>query len=188
LNISWADAIARPEADDEERARALIASYAIACAMDGIPAIYFHSVIGSRNWQEGPGILGYNRAINRERPALDALESDLANPDSMRALSLTGLTSLLRERGRRPAFAPASSRTAIGVPGPVFMVERGGGPDAVLVLVNCSREPARISVPEAWQDHARAFDPVHGRHVNIDSLDERLVVPGYVVLWLERTS
>ncbi|HUW68912.1 MAG TPA: alpha-amylase family glycosyl hydrolase [bacterium] len=188
LNISWADAIARPEADDEERARALIASYAIACAMDGIPAIYFHSVIGSRNWQSGPGILGYNRAINRERPALDALESDLADPDSMRAISLAGLTSLLRERFRRQAFAPASPRTAFAVPGPVFMVERGSGSDALLVLVNCAREPARVSVPEAWRFQVRAFDPVGGSHMNIDPLDERLMVPGYAVRWLERTS
>ncbi|MBN2874439.1 MAG: sugar phosphorylase, partial [Spirochaetales bacterium] len=71
LNVSWADAVSAPEANDEERAQALVASYAIACAMDGVPAFYFHSVVGSRSWQQGPDTLGYNRAINRERPALD---------------------------------------------------------------------------------------------------------------------
>ncbi|GAB1457344.1 hypothetical protein MASR2M48_26520 [Spirochaetota bacterium] len=67
LNISWADAVSRPEADDAERSKALIASYAVACAMDGVPALYFHSIIGSRNWKEGQVESGIQQGIKQRK-------------------------------------------------------------------------------------------------------------------------
>lgn len=188
LNISWADAIARPDASDGERARAVVASHAIACAMDGMPAVYFHSAVGSRNWLAGPRLLGYNRAINRERPPLDLLEQELARPESLRAMTLAGLASLLRERGKRPAFAPAAPRTIRAVSGPVFMVERGDPSNAVLVLVNCSREPAAVRLPPLWRAQSRAFDPVTGVHHDAAQLDGTLALPGYAVRWLEHAG
>lgn len=186
LNVSWADAVARPEADDAERARALVASYAIACAMDGMPAVYFHSAVGSRNWADGPGRLGYNRAINRERPALAELEAALGDPVSSRARSLSGLSSLLRERAGRPAFAPSSPRRAFPSSGAVFAVERGSGADAVLVLVNCSREEGRFPPPDGWRASTSALDPVSGGPVRLRREGGSLIMEGYGVLWLER--
>ncbi len=188
LNISWADAIARPDASAGERARAVVASHAIACAMDGIPAVYFHSAVGSRNWLAGPRLLGYNRAINRERPPLDALEQELARPESLRAMILAGLSSLLCERGTRPAFAPGAPRTIRAMSGPVFMVERGDPANAVLVLVNCSREPATVRLPPPWQAHTSAFDPVTGSRRDGAPSEGRLVLPGYAVRWLEHAG
>ncbi|PKL08445.1 MAG: sugar phosphorylase [Spirochaetae bacterium HGW-Spirochaetae-7] len=186
LNISWADAVSRPEADDDERSRALIASYAVACAMDGVPALYFPSIAGSRSWCDGPARLGYNRAINRERPRLDELEASLADPASMRSRSLAGLSSLLRERARRPSFAPAAARVAHPASGPVFIVERGTGNDAVLVLINCSPFQAAATIPAAWERTARAFDPVNGRAVQLPPSHGFVTLGAYDVRWLER--
>ena len=186
LNVSWADAVARPEADDDERSNALVASYAIACAMDGVPAVYFHSAVGSRNWEEGPRRLGYNRAINRERPVLDGLEAALDDPTSMRARTLAGLSSLLRERAKRPAFAPSSPRRAFPSSGAVFAVERGSGTDAVLVLVNCSREQGRAPLPDGWLASTSAIDPVSGGAVGLRREGDALIMEGYGVLWLRR--
>lgn len=186
LNVSWADAVARPGAGDAERAAALVASYAIACAMDGVPALYFHSAVGSRNWAEGPERLGYNRAINRRRPRLDELESALDDPLSMRGRSLAGMTSLLRERSKRPAFSPSAARTAYPASGPIFVVERGSGPDSVLVAVNCSKDPASFVPPNGWKSAVRAFDPISCRRAPLATRDEAVRVAGYGVLWIER--
>lgn len=184
LNISWADAVAAPGADESERAAALVASYAIACAMDGVPAVYFHSAIGSRNWADGPALLGYNRAINRERPRLDELEAALDSPASTRALALAGLSSLLRERARRPAFSPTSPRRGYPAQGPVFIVERGTADEATLAVVNCSRREAPVSLPSGWAG-AEAFDPVAGVRVPIPAA-AAVSLKGYSVLWLHR--
>jgi sucrose phosphorylase len=186
LNISWGDAVARPDADERERAHALIASYAVACAMDGVPALYFHSMFGSRNWKEGPALLGYNRAINRERPALDALESQLDDPGSMRAISFAGLSSLLRERARRPVFSPASPRRAWPMEGSVFAVERGSGHTAVLVLVNCSGKTAHVYLPESWLTAKSGFDPVNGQEALLNRTGNgKLELEAYQVIWIE---
>lgn len=186
LNVSWADAIARADAKDQERAPALIASYAIACAMDGIPAVYFHSVMGSRNWTDGVRLRGYNRAINRERPAVDTLERELSRPGSLRSLALTGFASLLRRRSAMPAFAPASPRRAFEGEGPVFAVQRGEVSGAVLVLVNCSREPATARVPESWRGTCALVDPVCGHEPDRRAVAAGLPLPGYAVRWLRR--
>jgi len=189
LNISWSDAVAPVGADDGTRARALIASYAVACAMDGVPALYFHSMFGSRSWQAGPEKLGYNRAVNRERPALNHLEEELDNPSSMRAMAFAGLSSLLRERAKRTVFSPEAPRKALPAAGPVFAVERGSGAETVLVLVNCSEHEARIVLPPGWQSGTRGFNPVSGMaSMPLRSGEGSLVMTGYQVLWIEHSS
>ena len=186
LNVSWADAVSRPDADEAERARALCASYAVACAMDGVPALYFHSMFGSRGWKEGPKLLGYNRAINRERPTLDELEAALDEPGSMRSIAFAGLSSLLRERAKRPAFSPSSGRRAWPAAGPVFAVERGDGKNAVLALVNCSDKAAAVELPGPWNGAVAGFDPVAGRPLALGRTEGgALALEGYQVLWVE---
>jgi len=188
LNVSWVDAVARPGADNDERSRALVASYAVALAMDGVPAVYFHSMVGSRNWKEGPGQLGYHRAINRERPALDELEAALDDPRSLRARSLAGLSSLLRERAKRPAFSPSAPRKAMLSTGPVFVVERGSGSGAILVAVNCNPSAATFDAPEGWNRAVFAFDPVAPGRTILAPESGAFPIHGYGVLWLERST
>jgi len=177
--------VARPGADADERSRALVASYAVACAMDGIPAIYFHSMIGSRNWTDGPARLGYNRAINRQRPLLDELDAELADPASMRALSMAGLSSLLSERAKRPAFAPGAARKAYPAEGSVFLLERGYGEHAVLVAINCGSAEVTCMRPGAWRHATRATNPVNGSTIALETDKDSIELPGYGVLWFE---
>lgn len=185
LNISWSDAVAPVDATEEERVASLLASYAIACAMDGLPAIYFHSLAGSRSWLDGPETLGYNRAINRQRPRIDELEQDLNDPTSLRARVLEGFRCLLLERSRRPTFAPGSPRQVISGVGQVFALERGAGSSAVLVLVNCGRSPTIFTLPERWGKAQKLTDPCTGSRSNRYGGEEKLALPGYSVRWLE---
>lgn len=147
LNISWSDAVAGPGATDGERIDALLASYALAFAMDGLPAAYFHSLVGSASWRDGVELLGYNRAINRERPPEDALSAALDDPGSPRARALSGFRALLRARAARPAFAPSAPRRAYHGGGPVVFIERGRA---------ASGNPAAAGRPEASAASGRA--------------------------------
>jgi sucrose phosphorylase len=182
LNISWSDAVAPVDANDDERVAALLASYAVACAMDGVPAVYFHSLAGSRSWQDGPIALGYNRAINRQRPQVAELEAALDDPASMRARSLAGFSSLLVARGQRPAFASDSPRRVLSGDGPVFALERGSGSGRVLVLVNCGREKVDYTLPAGWAKATKFTDPCSGSETRVDGT---VALPGYCVRWLE---
>jgi sucrose phosphorylase len=68
LNCSYASVTAPP---DMNRARAFAAVHGVLFSLSGLPAVYFHSWVGSQAWTEGPKLLGYNRAINREKPPID---------------------------------------------------------------------------------------------------------------------
>jgi len=56
LNTVYLSAMDTPEK--------FLCSQAIQLSLQGVPAIYFNSLIGAENWKEGAQKLGYNRAIN----------------------------------------------------------------------------------------------------------------------------
>ena len=49
LNINYQDALASPEESDEQRIDKFLAAETILLSMQGIPGIYIHSLLGSRN-------------------------------------------------------------------------------------------------------------------------------------------
>ncbi|MDR0589447.1 MAG: sugar phosphorylase [Spirochaetaceae bacterium] len=126
------------------RARAFLATQGVLLALPGLPAIYFHSWIGSPAWREGPALLGSNRAINREKPPLDRVETELGDPASMRRQVYRGLSRLLEFRGSEGALSPEVPHRIPEAAGPVFAVLRGPGPGGrwVLCMQNLGPESA----------------------------------------------
>jgi sucrose phosphorylase len=150
LNCSWADMTA-PESlgSAEVQARSFLASYAVALALPGLPAVYFHSWIGSRAWKEGPDKLGYNRAINREKPAIDEVEKELERSGSFRALVMEGFQKLFAFRSAEPAFNPQSPCRILecAETSGLFALLRGSDSEggSVLCVQNFSAEEANFN-------------------------------------------
>ena len=97
-------------------------------ALTGVPAVYFHSLVGSRNWREGPGLTGSKRSAHRERLDAEALERELDEAGTVRSRVYSGLLNLLAARGRRPAFDPASPQLVLSPDGSGEILEgRQGG-------------------------------------------------------------
>jgi sucrose phosphorylase len=152
LNCSYVDMVA-PESlgPPELRARAFLASQGTLLALSGLPAVYFHSWLGSPAWKEGPVVLGYNRAINREKPPIDRVERELDDPGSFRSLVYRGMGKLLRFRREEEAFDPGIPQRVLDARGAVFALLRG--PDRqgrfVLCAQNLGGREAVLSVPPA---------------------------------------
>jgi sucrose phosphorylase len=126
LNCSWADMVApRDLGSVELRARAFLATQAVLFALPGLPAVYFHSWIGSEGWKEGPGLLGYNRAINRQKPPIDLVESELDDRSSFRYRVYQGFGELIDFRKTERAFDPESPCRILDSEGSIFALERG---------------------------------------------------------------
>ena len=86
LNITYIDALLDPkEEKDPLHINRILVSQAIQYALPGVPATYIHSLLGSRNWQEGVQQTGQPRSINREKLNLDQLETELEDPGSFRS-------------------------------------------------------------------------------------------------------
>ena len=77
LNINYQDALASPEDSDEIRIKRFLAAETILLSMQGLPAIYIHSLLGSRNDYYDKAVSGIYRRINREQLDVSWLERQL---------------------------------------------------------------------------------------------------------------
>ncbi|MDL2228740.1 sugar phosphorylase [Treponema sp. OttesenSCG-928-L16] len=167
LNCSYAGVAAPPSLGPPElRARAFLATQAVLLALSGLPGVYFHSWIGSEAWEDGPEILGYKRAINREKPPIDLVEDELDDPSSFRSRVYRGFERLLAFRGKEAAFDPAAPQQLVPSEKSLFVLLRG--PDAegrrVLCIQNLGPERMTLSysdmadIPaEPWETKWIAF-------------------------------
>lgn len=152
LNCSYLSVAApRSLGGAEKRGRAFLCCHAVLCALAGLPAVYFHSWIGSEHWTEGPALCGYKRAVNRERPLVHQVEAALADTASLRAVIHRGFSKMLNFRAAEPAFAPGSPQLVLPSCGSVFAILRG--PDrtgrSVLCLQNFSGKVIRYRIDTA---------------------------------------
>ncbi len=184
LNASWFDAVADPALPEDLRIRAHLASHAIAASLDGMPAVYIHSILGTPNWTEGPALRGYNRAINRRVLDLETVESDLEDPGSRASRCLAAFHSLYGYRGREPALAPGTLSRVLSREGPVFAILRGETDQKLLCATNVSSRPARFEIEENLEPLGSPFDPTTGAKMPLTGPPYRLDLPPYGVAWL----
>ena len=147
LNINYFDALSDPEANEplELQAERFMASQAIMLSLVGMPGIYFHSLFGSRSWQAGVQLTGQNRAINRQKCDLAALEGQLSQTGSLRQCVFSRYARLLQLRAAQPAFDPYGEMTVLDAGAHIFALLRGGAGSApVVCLQNVTGEPQRI--------------------------------------------
>jgi sucrose phosphorylase len=138
LNINYLDAIAADAKDNEERARKFMASQCILLSMMGMPAVYYHSLLGSRGDRGGYVSSGIKRRINREK--LDARQTlaELRQEGTLRNLVSREYKRLIALRHTLPAFHPNSPQKALRLAPEVFALFRGEGMEQILTLINVS--------------------------------------------------
>ncbi len=151
LNISYFDALSDPTADEAVNLQVsrFTLAHAIMMSLAGMPAIYVHSLLGSRSDHAGVTKTGRFRSINRAVLDADNVGNELADADSLRSQVLRGLTRLLKVRRHHPAFDPQASQQIVDVSPQVFAVVRG---EAITCLHNVSAQEQHVSMPKAWRD------------------------------------
>jgi len=147
LNISYFDAICDPRGPGgPAAAKKFMASQAVMLFLKGIPGIYIHSLLGSRNDHRAVEETGINRMINRGRIREEALEKVLSDPDSIRSRVLNEFLYLLRERKEIPAFHPESEREVIDfVDRRVLIIERRLQEETIYALINVTDETVSLA-------------------------------------------
>lgn len=149
LNANFLNALSYGSEDCSEQlaARKFITAQALMLSLQGVPAIYFHSLVGSRGDLAAVQATGINRRINRQKLRRDALECGLAQSSSLRALVFRGYTDLLRTRRAHAAFSPAADQLFPHIDARVFAVlrETSDGKDRMLCLHNVSPDKVSLS-------------------------------------------
>ncbi len=182
LNLSYFDAINDPRADVPEttQIRRFMVSQAIPMAMIGIPGIYIHSLLGSRNDYAGVKASGRARSINREQLALPPLEAELADAGSLRGGVFHAYCRLLEIRAAQSAFHPDATQEILDCGPAVFAVARHNRQTGqrILALHNVTGHPVRVAVDLA----AYRVDLLAGGV--LEGLDGHVVLQPYAVQWL----
>ena len=151
LNLSYFDAINDPRRSSpvETLAARFLAAQAIPIAMMGIPGIYIHSLLGSRNDLEAVKRTGRARSINRTQLQASDLELELNREGGLRRAVFQGIRHLLRARAAEPAFHPDSAQEVLALHPAVFAVRRANKVtgDTVLALHNVSERAVATPLP-----------------------------------------
>jgi sucrose phosphorylase len=142
MNINYFDALSNPNGSEslDVQIDRFMTAQAIMLSLAGLPGIYFHSLFGSRGWNEGVKRTGHPRAINREKYQVDALQNELADENSLRAKVFRRYRILLKARSGVPAFDPHGAQKILNVHPALFAIERisPDGTSRVLCLHNVS--------------------------------------------------
>ncbi|MCS2157291.1 alpha-amylase family glycosyl hydrolase [Scandinavium sp. H11S7] len=124
LNINYLSALCEPDDSNDIKVAKTTAAHAILLALKGVPALYYHSLLGSENDLAGMTSSGINRRINREKLVLSLLATELVDPESLRCGVFGNLNQLLQLRRKHPAFSPHAAQKTLDLVDAFFGLER----------------------------------------------------------------
>jgi sucrose phosphorylase len=190
INITWYSALnlensGEPKALQVQR---FAASRSIALALRGVPAVYLHSLVGSRSDLRMALQTRVKRDVNRMPLDLEILTKNLAHPGSKLNLLSIILGRLLITRIQHAGFHPNGEQRVLSLGDEVFALLRvsPAGDEHILCLTNITAHSLELKLDVSslgFQDMAW-FDLIGGRgwHGMEGKLPLRLCP--YEVLWL----
>jgi sucrose phosphorylase len=190
LNCTWFDALSDPASGEPVALQIdrFVASQAIMLALQGMPGLYVHSLIGSPNDQAGFAQTGRNRTLNREKWAWAELHERLADPARREGLVLRRMIQLLRARRGEPAFHPNGAQRVLDLGPSLFALERRSpaGDSRLLCLHHVASEGQTVALEGcdgSWTEL------IGGRSYTADADGALRVELGpYGVAWLQQGS
>jgi len=155
LNITYFDALSAPGRKDSDVGIArFLCSQAIMLSLQGIPGIYFNSLVAAPNWLVGIEESGRARTINRRKWGLAELEDLLGDAVKAASRVLAEYRRLLGIRREHIAFHPDGPQRALRLPAGLFGIERTApdGSERIRVLANLTTKPLEVQPQQIVHD------------------------------------
>ena len=144
INISLFDALRGTFAgEDAWQVERFICSQVLTLCLQGVPALYIHSLLATPNDLDGVERSGRTRSINRRQWELADIDQLLLDGQTSASQVFAALTELLRLRRAEPAFSPAADQRFVKLADACVSFVRGRGADAIAVVINVT--------PRSWQ-------------------------------------
>jgi glucosylglycerate phosphorylase len=180
LNITYIDALLNPaDINDPWHIPRFLASQAIQLVLPGVPAIYIHSLLGSRNWPEGVRRTQSKRAVNREKLRMDDVIWQLKDPETFRSRIFYRFVRMIKTRKKQPAFHPKADFEILNIDPRVFAVTRRSKEQTIYTVTNISSGRVHVSLAGAKAPR-RMKDLITGEAFPSDAL----TLNPYQFLWL----
>ncbi|EAF2287955.1 alpha-amylase [Listeria monocytogenes] len=137
LNINYGEALQNPGEDTTEElvTKKIIAAHSILLTLQGVPAIYYHSLLGSKNDLVGYEESGINRRINREKLEKNQLVHELET-NTYRQTIFTSLKKLVQIRRNHTAFSPFATQEILDLGPDVFAIKRESEEECIYGIIN----------------------------------------------------
>lgn len=177
LNINYQDALAGPDESDDERIGKFLAAETILLSMQGVPGIYIHSLLGSRNDYSGITTSDIPRRINREKIDYDYLKQQL-NGKTNRSRIFHEMLRRLRIRNGESAFSPEAAQEVLKLDRRVLTLRRENREtgDVIYALVNVSSDYVELDLP-----HICGWDLLSEKQIQ-----DTVSMEPYSAVWLKK--
>lgn len=177
LNINYNDALINKSEDlsTETQVNKIIASNAILLSCVGVPAIYYHSLLGSRNDYKGLEESGINRRINREKLEYTEITKALES-DERRNSIFTRVKELISIRKEESAFSPFASQKVFDLGESIFALERYNEKtdEKITLILNVDNKEVKVDYNIA------GIDKITGKEVN-----GNIILKPYEFVWIK---
>tara|TARA_R110002124_G_scaffold64650_2_gene176423 strand:- start:1913 stop:3676 length:1764 start_codon:yes stop_codon:yes gene_type:complete len=151
MNISYFEAMQGTlDGPDEHQINRFMAAMAIMLALEGIPAIYIHSLLATPNGYEEVNLTGRNRSINRRQLDFEDISAKLADPVTVEAQVFSRLLSLVSIRKKQQAFHPNAVQFTLALPEGLFGVWRQSRErkQSIFAITNVTKEDKMLSLSD----------------------------------------
>lgn len=189
VNIALIDALqGTVEGPDRWGLERYVAAHAIMMALEGIPAFYVHSLLGTHNDRLRVERTGHNRAINRHQWDWEELEEALSDGVSSHAEVLSRLKRLIDIRRQQPAFHPNATQFTLQLGRALFGFWRQDMQrrQSIFCITNVSDRPQalhlrniNLTVTDDWRD---LISEMH-----FEDADQVVTLAPYQVMWITNT-
>ena len=151
INISLFDALqGTKDGADEYGLQRFICAHAIMLALEGIPGVYIHSLLGTRNDYQRADNSGHNRAINRHQWNYESLKQELEDTTSHHHQVYNHLKSLLNIRCSQSAFHPNATQFTLHLGSQLFGFWRQSmdREQSIFCVSNVSNQTQRLELSD----------------------------------------
>ena len=186
INIALIDALqGTVEGEDKWGLERFICAHSIMLGLEGIPGIYIHSMLGTRNDYEKLKNTHHNRSINRHRWDYEQLQARLANPLNEHHKVLNRMKCLIDIRTKQPAFHPNAIQFVLHLGLQLFGFWRQSldKKQSIFCISNISNEPVKLPLSELNLITNEIWIDLISKNEIVD-VNEELQLQPYQTIWL----
>ncbi|GAA5190601.1 sugar phosphorylase [Ferrimonas gelatinilytica] len=190
LNISLWNAMAgTAKGEDEWQLARFLCAHAIMLGIEGIPALYIHSLLGTENDHERVANSNHNRHINRHKWDYARLLALLADAGSHHHQVFEGVKRLMAIRRAQKAFHPNATQYTLQLGNELlgFWRQSPDREQSIFAIHNVSDQPQPLPLSalnlidtETWSDLQSGME--------LADLQATLTLQPYQSLWLSNRA
>ncbi|HOO73277.1 MAG TPA: sugar phosphorylase [Spirochaetota bacterium] len=189
LNITSFSALNREEEDQALQINRYMAARSIPLVLIGVPGVYLHGLLGSRNDIEAVIQEDDKRSINRDVLSRTELVAALEDRCSTTSLVSRRLSSMIHKRIGEKAFHPHARQRVVDLSPSVFSLLRFDAlsGEEILALTNVANTPVPLTVDGGLfrSAHSSLRNIINGMTYALPQGGLRLILQPYEVMWLK---